>query len=413
MRILFLSDDFPPDCIGGAGLIAFTLAKGINIRGHKLDVITVVDNKSKVGTFEYEGLIIHRIYSNYPSRLINIFSLYNPFILRKIKKLIKEIDPDVIHAHNIHYRISYSVLKLSKKLGKKVFLTAHDAMSISYGKLNNYFDIKDLSVQKEFNYKLSFWHHLKTARKRYNPFRNILIKHYLKYTDKIFAITSRLKNVMEANGISNIDVVHYGINLDGWLASEDDINSFKTKYNLVGKRVILFGGRLSPLKGGELMIRTLKLLVKKDKDILFLIAGTENDYAKHLLKLAEKLNIRENIVFTGWIKQKDLAVAYGASAVVITPSIYFDAFNLFNIEAMAAGKPVVGTCFGGTPEIIEDGKTGVIVNPHNIDMMSDKIYYLLNNDEIRTKMGKQGVERVKNYFTLKRYVDDTLSYYNI
>ena len=161
------------------------------------------------------------------------------------------------------------------------------------------------------------------------------------------------------------------------------------------------------------MIRTLNLLVKKDKDILFLIAGTENDYAKHLLKLAEKLNIRENIVFTGWIKQKDLAVAYGASAVVITPSIYFDAFNLFNIEAMAAGKPVVGTCFGGTPEIIEDGKTGVIVNPHNIDMMSDKIYYLLNNDEIRTKMGKQGVERVKNYFTLKRYVDDTLSYYNI
>ena len=63
MKILFLSDDFPPESFGGAGLIAFVLAKGIFAREHKLDVITVVNNKNKVGTIEYEGLTIHRIYS--------------------------------------------------------------------------------------------------------------------------------------------------------------------------------------------------------------------------------------------------------------------------------------------------------------------------------------------------------------
>jgi len=412
MKILFLSDDFPPESFGGAGLIAFVLAKGIFAREHKLDVITVVNNKNKVGTIEYEGLTIHRIYSNYPSRLINIFSLYNPFILKKIKKIIKEIDPDIVHAHNIHYRISYSVLKLSKKLNKKVFLTAHDAMSISYGKLFDYFDKKDLSVHTDFNYKLSFWHHLKTARKRYNPLRNILIKRYLRYTDKIFAITGRLKNAMEANGISNIDVVHYGINPERWSIVENDTNSFKKKYNIENKKIILFGGRLSRLKGGELIVRTLKILLEKDNNIVLLIAGTENDYAKHLLKLAKDIGVSKSMIFTGWIEQEKLGVVYKASDVVVTPSIYFDAFNLFNIEAMAAGKPVVGTCFGGTPEVLEDGKTGIIVNPHNINMMSEKIYYLLANDEIRKKMGKEGIERVKKCFTLKRYVDDTLSYYN-
>jgi len=332
--------------------------------------------------------------------------------LKKIKKIIKEIDPDIVHAHNIHYRISYSVLKLSKKLNKKVFLTAHDAMSISYGKLFDYFDKKDLSVHTDFNYKLSFWHHLKTARKRYNPLRNILIKRYLRYTDKIFAITGRLKNAMEANGISNIDVVHYGINPERWSIVENDTNSFKKKYNIENKKIILFGGRLSRLKGGELIVRTLKILLEKDNNIVLLIAGTENDYAKHLLKLAKDIGVSKSMIFTGWIEQEKLGVVYKASDVVVTPSIYFDAFNLFNIEAMAAGKPVVGTCFGGTPEVLEDGKTGIIVNPHNINMMSEKIYYLLANDEIRKKMGKEGIERVKKCFTLKRYVDDTLSYYN-
>jgi glycosyltransferase involved in cell wall biosynthesis len=109
--------------------------------------------------------------------------------------------------------------------------------------------------------------------------------------------------------------------------------------------VILFGGRLSEAKGGKIMIDVISELVKRDTTIALLIAGTPNEYANYLLKYAKEKGIDKDIVFTGWLSRDDMKKAYAVCDVCVTPSIYFDAFNLFNIEAGSASRPVVGTCF--------------------------------------------------------------------
>jgi len=81
------------------------------------------------------------------------------------------------------------------------------------------------------------------------------------------------------------------------------------------------------------------------------------------------------------------------------------------MQAMATKKPVVGTCFGGTPEIVKDRVTGYVVNPHNTKMMAEKISEILNNSQKAKEFGDNGYNRLKNEFDLDIQVDNTLKFY--
>ncbi len=412
MKILFLSDDFPPKSFGGAGIITFNLAKGLLDAGHKMYAITTTQDRKEEGWSNVEGIEVYNLYVDYDGRFAAYVSLCNPKVILKVKKLIKDINPEVIHAHNIHHYLSYYTLAVARSFTSKVFLTTHDAMSFNYGKLVNFYDRKNLEVQKDFSYKVGFLQNLRTAKKRYNPIRNIAIRWYLNtFPKKIFAISHELKKALNQNGIKNVETIHYGIESRDWNVSEEEKKTFSTKLGLDTKKIVFFGGRLSEFKGGKIMIDTMKELSEKDRDIVLLIAGTLNDYSKYLLNYAEEIGVMNNIFFTGWLSRDDMKKAYAVCDVCVTPSIYFDAFNLFNIEAGSASKPVVGTCFGGTPEIVIDKVTGLIVNPNNIEILSNAIYTIVEDKEYTTKLGKAGNERVKEYFTMDRYVIETLSWY--
>lgn len=413
MKILFLSDDFPPKDFGGAGIITADLALGMRKLGHEMYVITTIqDKKQTQGRRNWHGIMVYDLYVDYFQKLSTYISIFNPKAFRAVNKLIKEIRPDVIHAHNIHNYLSYHCLKISRKYTNKVFLTTHDAMSFNYGKLIDFYDKKDLSVQRNFHYKIGFWQNIKTAKKRYNPFRNILIRYYINsFCKKVFSISDRLKMALSQNNINNVETIYYGIDYRRWEVTDNERIKFAEKMNLVGSKIILFGGRLSEAKGGRIMIEVLKMLIEKDDKIKLLIVGSSNGYSDYLMDFAKRLQIRNNIIFTGWISREEMKKAYSICDVCVTPSIYFDAFNLFNIEAGAAKKPVVGTCFGGTPEIVIDGVTGLIVNPNNREMFRDALMKIIENKEFASKLGRAGYERIKDNFSIERFVNQTLMKY--
>lgn len=410
MKILVLSDDFPPNGQASAETVAFNLARDLQKRGHSLFVITTTRDKSGGGESEYERMRIFKVYSNYPVSLMSYFSLYNPQTIGRVREIIKKIKPDIVHAHNIHYHLSYHCLKISKKYTKAVFLTAHDTMLFSYGKFDNYINKTDLSVQKDFNYKASVWGLLKTARKRFNPFRNIIIRHYLKYVDKVLTNSEVLQKALEDNGIKNAATVHLATDIKP-IFSREDADNFRAEYGLSDKKIILFGGRLSQLKGGEIAVKSLGYIVRQIPNAILLVAGDRNNFSKYMEELAGTLGVKESLIFTGWLSREEMNFAYAVCNVVITPSIYLDAFNLFNLEAMAAGRPIVGTCFGGTPEIILDGVTGYIVNPFNIEMLADKIIDFLKDPAKVKRFGEAGMKRAKEYFSLDLYTERTLEWY--
>lgn len=413
MKILFVNDDFAPESVGGAGKVVLDLSLGLKNLGHEVTVFTTTQKVNSEERFVYADIPVIRPYFNYKSKFLRSYlAVFNPFLVRKLLACIREERPDVVHFHNVHSFISFAAIKAVKRYGvKKVFLTAHDVISFSYTRLYHFIDPEDLSCRNDYNYRVPFKRLISDAGKAYNPFRNIIIRHYLSYCDKIFAVSGALKKALNQNGISNVDVVYNGININEFVARNDEILNMRIKLGLKDEKIIFFGGRGMSGKGADVLLNALGLTVKKNPKTVLVIASEHNSYENYLKGIISRLGIEKNVIFPGLFSGRELASIFSMANLIVVPSTYFDPAPLMVMQAMTAGKPVIGTCFGGTPEVVEDGVTGFIVNPYNIALMSDKITQILNDNNLEKQMGARGLERIKERFNLDRQIKDTLEYY--
>ncbi len=391
MKILILQDDFPPYHAGGAGVIAYELAKGLMQAGDEVWVITTVHDPKHAGIEEFEGIPIERIYSKYPERWRAYLSLFNPQVIPSIKRRVRKFRPDVVHVHNIHSYLSYHSIKIAADSHARVIFTAHDAMVYHYG--------KPLDTQKVRTIDL-----LNSYRIRYNPLRTIIIRTYLKYISQMIAVSTALQEALKNNGIKDVKVIHNGIDTSRWVCSKEAVQDFKAKFN-IGEHCILFGARLSGLKGGEKAIETLAQVVQQVPDAQLLVLGRKDEYAERMLSKARENGLAEHIIFTDWIEGETLKAAYHSSAVVLVPSLYLDPFPTVVLEAMACKKPVVVTNLGGAHEAVTDTVTGYIVDPFNTTQISEKVIDLLINSDKRISFGEAGYIRVQQEFSLTGLVD--------
>lgn len=405
MRILFLSDDFPPQSFGGAGISTYDLALGMKEAGHEVFVITTCRKESEAGEMEYHGLKISRLASAYSGKWRSYLSLYNPPIVKQVEVLLKKIKPEVVHINNVHFYLSYHCFKLAKRYAPVVVFTARDVMSFNFAKL----DTK--RYLENFEAHTTWLDHLKQAKKRWNPFRNLLIRKYLDYADQIFAVSFALKKALEQNGIKNVEVMHSGADVGRWQAGPEKVAQFRSKYNLENKKVILFGGRLSRAKGGQPTLESIALLAKNFPYIRLLVVSRLDEFSNQIKEEAVRLGIEDKLIFMGWIEREEIKEVYACADIVLVPSLCFDAFPRIVLEAMASGKPVIGTCYGGASEVIIDGVTGYIINPFAISKLAEKISDLLKNPQKAKEFGQAGRERIRTHFDLENKVKQFISYY--
>ncbi|MEK7127287.1 MAG: glycosyltransferase family 4 protein [Patescibacteria group bacterium] len=391
MKIIFLHDNYNPENLGGASRVVNNLARGILDVGHEVSIITSTTNRFDEGEILIDGIRIYKIYSNYRPIFRSYFSLYNPLTVGKIKLLINKIKPDIVHAHNIHQHLSYHSLKIAKDSGAKVFLTAHDAMLFHYGKFVEFIG--------KSSYKIDPWEQMAKYKLEYNPVRNLIIRQQLKNVSKIFAVSNALKKALNQNGITNVATLYNGIDIKLWVNK----NNNKNKNNSV-----MFVGKLSGAKGGPQIIAAMKIVKQKIPDAKLLVVG-QKPVDPAILQL-EKDGLIE---FSGYLSGQAMVKAYYSSSLVVFPSVCLDTFGMVVLEAMACKKPVVGTCFGGAPEIIADGKTGWVVNPLDIPLLAEKIINLLVNEKQAKTFGEQGFKRVGQLFSLQSQVAKTLSWYGL
>lgn len=404
MKILFALDDFPPVTYTSASVLTYNFAKELLRRGHEVFVITSVQKRDRQGYEEFNGLKIFRIFSSYNNRLRPWLSLYNPKVIPEFKKRIENIKPDICHFHHIHKHLSYYCFKLAKKNSKAVFLTAHDVMLIHYNKL--------MPRQDNCFYRITAADCLKESGSSYNPFRNLIIRHYLKYIDKIFTVSDSLKRLLEINGIKNTEKVYNFIRVEDWQVDVRKVQEFKEKNKLEKEKLIIFAARLIEAKGGDKLIESLSLVNKVIPGFKLLIIGKEWAYTKKLKLVAERFGIGDKIIFTGHLKEQDLKTAYNSADISVFPSLCFETFGMTNLEAMACKKPVISTIFGGPSEVVIDGKTGYLINPNNAGLMAGKIIDLLKNPQKAKQFGEAGYQRAKTEFSLQDHTTELLKWYS-
>jgi len=399
MRILVLQDDFPPRPSGGAGSVSFSLAEEYTRRGHVVLVLATSPNSEDVGESEVAGFRVRTIVSKYSGRWRAYRSLYNPSVVAEVKKTLQSFKPDVVHAHNIHAHLSYAALCAAKRYGASVILTCHDVMSFNYGKLLGLISPSDTAIPSSFQYHTNPWRQLREQRFRYNPFRNVYIRYVLRtYVDHVVAVSDALAEALRHNGISNVTTIHNGIDVSLWAEESGAIETFKDTY-AVGDYAVLFGGRLSRVKGAPELLAALARVVKTIPQVQLIVAGAEDAYASSMRVRATKLGIGDRLVFTGWLTGAELRAAYHSTALTCVPSVCFDSFPTMNLEAMACRKPVIATCVGGSREAVVDGETGYIVNPFDLQAMTEKLTELLTNIEKNSRFSDAGYARAMRVFS--------------
>ena len=178
-----------------------------------------------------------------------------------------------------------------------------------------------------------------------------------------------------------------------------------------GSDGILVGviGRLVRDKGGIHFLRAVEKLSREFPRARFLFAGRGTEET-HLKEAAQALGIAERVIFLGF--REDVPQITAALDLSVLPSVDCDASSAVLKEAMAVGRPVVATSLGGAGEIVQDGKTGLLVQPGDSEALARAMREILRRPDRGRAMGLKGLEKVRAEFTQDRLVEGTLAAYH-
>lgn len=429
MRICLLSDGYPPWDRGGAQKIARNLAEGYAARGHEVDVITTVADREYAGRDDCgrdvgDGVTVHRLYAPRPHALLPYLTVHNPFVARDCARALDRVDPDVVHAHNVHWLSNASLRAAARRA--PVVKTYHDAGTFAYGEFTALVDETPVGGPvPEGAYRASPRRQAREQGLRYFPLRNRLNRRTIeRCVDVGVAVSDALRRGLRANGIPCRRTIRNGVDasvetatdggavpLDnggqfGQCALPDAEASFRDQYGIGSGPFVLFGGRTGPTKGGRHLAAAFgRVCETVDADVSLLVTGDSGDLDR-MRALAGPDDHR--IVATGWIPRAHLRTAFAAAGVVATPSVHLDPFPTVNLEAFAAGTPVVTTRFGGADELVDDGEDGVVVDPRDVEALAEGLESFLAAPRRAARYGAAGRRKVGTRFTLERQVDSYL-----
>ena len=154
-------------------------------------------------------------------------------------------------------------------------------------------------------------------------------------------------------------------------------------------KTILFLGKNFKRKGGFVLLEAFKKVREEIKDAKLIIAGANKDFLK--------IN-QPGVQMLGYVENRNINNLFEKASVFVMPSLC-EAFGLVFLEAMSHKLPCIGTTIDAMPEIIEDGKTGFLVPPEDIDLLSEKIITLLRNPDLCSTMGSEGYKQLNQKFS--------------
>lgn len=184
-----------------------------------------------------------------------------------------------------------------------------------------------------------------------------------------------------------------------WMSASEEI-PLRQDLNLPEGKALLTVTRLAAsekYKGVDCVIQALPGVIEQVSDAYYIIVGTGTDLDR-LRSLAEREGVQERVRFVGQVSEDALRAYYDHCDLFVLPS-KGEGFGIVFLEAMFYKKPVIGGDHGGSRDVIEDGRTGLLVKHGDIEGLSAAIVGLLNDDHRRLQMGKAGYERLMSRYT--------------
>lgn len=348
--------DFPP-VARGVGYHVFNLSKKLIKRGHKVTVLTRGFWKG-TRCENINGISVYRI------QFLPLYPLHLQIHGFFINRLLKSIENtfDIVHFHNPLIPPICTSLP--------VVITQHGTVKggIAHRKSLDLFSIV-----------------LKLFSRMYISIERKLVT----TADKVIAVSHSCADELKLYyGIDTVEVVSNGVDTNFFVPAKNN-NKRRRSY-------ILYAGSLDSLKGLADLVMAAKYICQENKGVKFALVG-KGSFEKRLKSLIHSLNLDENFSFAGYVDQNILLKHYQNATVFVHPS-YHEGLPTTILEAMSCGIPTVATVAAGTSEIVTDGETGLLVPPRDPEKLAIAILTLLNDKELRRRMGENARKRVEKYF---------------
>jgi D-inositol-3-phosphate glycosyltransferase len=231
-------------------------------------------------------------------------------------------------------------------------------------------------------------------------------KEVLRIADRIVAATpaevAQLQWLYQAD-VRKITVIPPGVDISRFYPISPD-----EAKEVIGippcERMLLFVGRIEPLKGLDVLIQALKLLDDQDIMVCLVVIGGDpdagpelhNEEMERVKMLCGRAGLENMVTFLGKRSQDLLPYYYSAAEAVVVPS-HYESFGMVALEAMACGKPVVASQVGGLAYLVQDGVTGYTVPADDPQALADRLALILQDDALCEKLGAQAVAFARGY----------------
>lgn len=375
MKILFIYDF--PLWGNGSGVYLRFLTQELVKKNHQVGIIAPEERRlsEKIKQYKVEPpqtpvFIGHpelagaKRYSELsPREITDIYKSY----LDATLEAVANFQPDIIHVNHLSL-ISWVARYIYGLTGVKYIITTHGSC------LTNVLE-----------------------NKRYLPLAEDAVRHAKAITTVSKDSKDRFFDAFDEEVVARSRIIPAGIDLSHF-PKKMKISHIQEKYNLKGKKVILFAGRLSPEKGAEYLISA----ADKIKGDVF-IAG-EGPKRKELESIAQKKGLK-NVHFLGYLLPEELLPFYHRADVFVSPSVVAESFGLVLLEAMAMRTPVIATNKGALSLLLKDGQNGFVVKPRNSTDIAKKCNILLEDEELRKKMGENARRDVEEKFCWEKVSD--------
>ena len=231
-----------------------------------------------------------------------------------------------------------------------------------------------------------------------------VLRKVFSHANRVIAPSPRLAKVVAAKFSIEPIIIGNGVDINDVFTKESDL-----LLNYKGRRIILSVSRLIPTKGIELDIFAVKRLIDTYENLLYLVVG--DGLGKNTLEqLTSSLNLTKHVRFVGQVPHVKV-MEYMDSCEVFTLPSWQETFGLVYVEAMAHSKPVVGVQGQGIDGIVEHGKTGMLVQPRDVDSLVEALDFFLSHPEEAKAMGERGRRLVWENYTWEKNAEKTIAVY--
>ena len=395
MTVCLLTEYFPPHAPGGAEWSTEALARALVERGHRVLVIT--PNFGAPRWEQRDGFTVLRFpfpvkrppgRTTVPGRYLAnpVFYLYAGLVVAVVARRHKA---DLLHVQNKHMLIPGAFARLVT--GLPVITTIRDGsiidaapMCLHHGdrmpadcgiaKLwrdcsEEYFALYARGRHGRLRTKLGFLYFWLDARLKQRVLRRV---------DAVVAVSQGILEIYRRSGllegVSRPRVVHTVPPLG--LPAPEEVESARRRLGLEGKRIVLYVGKLSPGKGSADLAVAARRVAALIPDVRFVFVG------EGAMPGEEPF-----IVLVGPLANREVQALYPLAEVVVVPSVIPEALSRVILEAMAAGRPVIATRVGGTPELVLDGKTGLLVDKNDPEGLTAALLTILGDEALGDALG--------------------------